>query len=48
LSFVDYTIDDKNKFGLKVHLFSKSASTDVVHNLTVEFDEKTCEIMFGS
>lgn len=48
LSFVDYTIDDKNKFGLKVHLFSKSASTDVVHNLTVEFDEKTFEIIFGS
>jgi hypothetical protein len=48
LSFVDYTIDDKNKFGLKVHLFSKSASTDIVHNLTVEFDEKTYEIIFGS
>lgn len=48
LSFVEYTIEDTNKFELNVHLFSKSTSTDVVHNLTVEFDEKTCEIMFGS
>lgn len=48
LKFEDFTINGNNKFELNVRLSSKSSSTDAVHNLTVELDEKTLEIMFNS